>query len=186
MPNGGIDNCFTCWFNTRNRGEVNHAHVAHDGDNYCSIRQLKIEGEPAYTYCANSPYNSSEDFRPDGKIQVPVGGVYKHSDDSPRRVLWQPAPDSEEIRQGLLALLEKIEETPVLYAGGAEMSWDDMVIFQLGEYREQRAVEGLKRIAGFDPEAASPDGQRSRRRTVALAEEALKKISDPGDDPAPI
>lgn len=178
MPNGGIDNCFTCWFNTRNKGEVNHAHTYYDGENFCSIRQLNIESEPAYTYCANSPYNTSENLDASEKIQVPIGGVYIHASDLPRRALWQPAPDSEEIRQGLLTLLKKIEETPILYAGYIEMSWDDMVIFQLGEYREQRAVEELERIVRFNPEAEAPQGHRNRQRTVLLAKEALKKIRE--------
>jgi hypothetical protein len=52
-----------------------------------------------------------------------------------------------------------------------------MVVWQLGEFRESRAIDDLKRIAEFDPEATSPDRfARTRHKTVALAQEALNKI----------
>jgi|AMZC01.1.fsa_nt_AMZC01001351.1_1 hypothetical protein len=183
MPNGGIDNCLTCWFNAKNKGVANVAHHEYEGEDFCLIRQLRIEGNPVHTYCANSPFNTSESLNPVDKIEVPVGGVYKAAIDTHigvwppdpyARVLWQAAPDTEEIRQRLLEMLKKITEIPAEYGG--EMPWDDMVIFQLGEYREKRAVVELQRIVRFNPGARAPGKHRNREITVWLAERALWNI----------
>lgn len=186
MPNGGIDNCFTCWFNARNEGEANMAHINRAGENFCLIRQLKIEGDPAHTYCANHPSNTSKNLDPSEKIEVPIGGIYKASLDTGItlwppdpyiRVLWHPAPDHEEVRQKLLGLLKRVSEIPTEYGG--EMPWDDMVIYQLGEYQEPRAIEELRRIARFDPATKASYGHRNRVQTVWLAQQALYRIQRP-------
>lgn len=182
MPNGGIDNCGTCWFNTKNKGEAGHGHVHDAGEHYCIIRKQPIIEDPFHTYCANSPYNTSTD--PDAApniIDTPIGPIFVtlNGQRDYTRVQWIPSPNSEETRLRLLKLLAVIVEQPDDYAGN--MAWDDMVIWQLGEFREKRAVEDLKRIAAFNPEAkAAPSsasiGLRTRHKTVQLAQEALSKI----------
>jgi hypothetical protein len=54
---------------------------------------------------------------------------------------------------------------------------DEVVVWQLGEFREERAVMALQRIATFDPKTSEegPFGQ-TRQRLVAPAQEALRKI----------
>ena len=43
MPNGGSDCCGTCWFNKKNKGDVGCEHAKDPGDDYCIIRNTKIE-----------------------------------------------------------------------------------------------------------------------------------------------
>jgi len=54
---------------------------------------------------------------------------------------------------------------------------DDVVVWQLGEFREARAVERLRRVASFQPDSteAGPFG-RTRESLVRLAREALDKM----------
>jgi hypothetical protein len=54
---------------------------------------------------------------------------------------------------------------------------DEVVVWQLGEFREPRALGNLRRIISFDPSAteSGPFG-RTRRSLVALARDALAKI----------
>ena len=92
------------------------------------------------------------------------------------REIWKPSPDTEEIRQHLLTLLDQMGEEPIseypigIYA-------DELVVWQLGELREQRAVQRLQRIASFqqDITEAGPFS-RTRQNLVQLVQEALDKI----------
>ncbi|MFB3069894.1 MAG: hypothetical protein ACE1ZF_04300, partial [Gemmatimonadales bacterium] len=54
---------------------------------------------------------------------------------------------------------------------------DEVVVWQLGEFREVRAVEPLRRVASFQPASkeAGPFG-RTREGLVRHAQEALDKI----------
>jgi len=106
---------------------------------------------------------------------VPIGSVFT-GDSSGAREFWKPSPDNEEVRQHLLALLGRVEERPDseyplgIYA-------DEIVVWQLGEFREMRALEQLRRITSFLPDSAEtgPFG-RTRESLVRLAREALDKI----------
>src|SRR5262245_27421307 len=111
MPNGGFDNCLTCWFNRKNKGEAGHEHMDDEGEPYCLIREVAITSNPAYTYCANSPHNTSE------KIETPIGPIFHAEVDNHRRVMLLPAPDSEAIRMNLLELLAHIPSEPQAYPG---------------------------------------------------------------------
>lgn len=99
------------------------------------------------------------------------------AEDSYGREIWQPSPDSEEIRVRLLSLLELVEEQPrTEYPAGEYL--DEMVVWQLGEFREKRAVADMDRIARFDPaKSTGAPFNRTRERLVALAQEALAKIN---------
>ena len=170
MPNGGSDCCGTCWFNEKNKGEAGYDHARDPEPDFCTIRSLSID-DPFYTYCANHPHRRPE------RDPVPIGPVFTGEE----RELWQPSPDTEEIREHLLALLYQIEEPPRSeYPIG--LYTDDVVVWQLGEFKESRAAEALRRVALFDPSSAEagPFG-RTRERLVQLAREALDKIEH---DPA--
>jgi len=149
MPNGGSDCCGTCWFNRTNRGERDWlTHADRSLPPYCEIRDLAIE-DPFYTYCANHPHR-----RPD-RDPIPIGPVtcYDKRNDgtspSPRYV-WKLSPDSEEIRQHLLTLLNSLSDHlgkdyyPLGHGLGQAIVW------QLGEFKERRAVGGLERIRKHD------------------------------------
>ena len=67
------------------------------------------------------------------------------------RIIWRPSPDSEEIRQHLLDLLTEIDSTAAADSYIAFPRVTDIVVWQLGEFREQRAVETLQRLADEMP-----------------------------------
>jgi hypothetical protein len=168
MPNGGSDCCGTCWFNAKNKGEAGYEHSRDPEIPFCVVRELAIE-DPFYTYCANHPHRRSE------RDPIPIGPALTGDSDG-RRSLWRSSPDSAKIRMHLLALLQSIKERPASeYPIGAYL--DEVVVWQLGEFRETRAVPDLRRLVGFDPLAAEvgPFG-RTRSSLVALAEQALGKI----------
>src|SRR5215510_11637965 len=99
MPNGGSDCCGTCWFNV-NKVEAGYSHP--DDTGFCSIRNLSID-DPFWTYCANHPKRRPE------RDSIPIGPVFTGSD----RELWRDSPDTEEIREHLLALLAAMTERPL-------------------------------------------------------------------------
>jgi hypothetical protein len=174
MPNGGSDCCGTCWFNPRvqaRQAEDPNFRALRD---YCEIRDLTIE-LPYWTYCANHPHRSPEPDR------IPVGPVLRDADASLHRRVWQPSPDTAEIRTHLLALLAAVEEQPKReYPLGAQR--DEVVVWQLGKFRERRAISDLERIAAFDPALTAGEPLfPTRARLVQLAREALEEIRAPKD-----
>ena len=78
-------------------------------------------------------------------------------------------------QEELISKLDQIEEQPRseypigIYA-------DEVIVWQLGEFRESRALEGLRRIASFDPKTSESGFGRTRQTLVQLALEALEKI----------
>jgi len=164
MPNGGSDCCGTCWFNRVNQGEAGYRRAFSREEAHCEIRDLPIE-DPFYTYCVNHPHH-----RPDrdpipigpvfsGGIVVESGAAYYH------RGYWQPSPDTEEIRQHLLNLLENRQALRSRYPWS--MSTSAIIIRQLGEFRECRAIGALETIVENGPQSLVEDAQ-----------EALEKINN--------
>ena len=150
MPNGGSDCCGTCWFNRTNRGERNW--LKHRDElipPHCEIRDLAIE-DPFYTYCANHPHR-----RPD-RDPIPIGPVMRHGGWEPGgekpRYPWKPSPDTEEIRQHLLDLLENFFEHVFKdrYPIGASLS--QVIVWQLGEFKEHRATKHIEWISKNCPD----------------------------------
>ena len=170
MPNGGSDCCLTCWFNRVNHGEAGYAHIMAEEAAYCEIRDLDVP-DSAYTYCGNHPHRSPQ------RDPIPIGPVLVDPQGNGREI-WKQSPDTEQVRSHLLDLLAGIQEQPKEeYPIGIYR--DNLVVWQLGEFREQRAIHNLERIASFDP-AASTGKPQPRRQTrhslVQAAEEALRKI----------
>ena len=167
MPNGGSDCCGTCWFNAKNKGEPGYDHVNDPEPDFCTIRDLDIQ-DAFYTYCANHPHRNPD------KLKTPIGPVF--IDETGHREVWVPSPGTEEVRQTLLRLLSAIQETPNNeYPIGGYL--DEVVIWQLGEFRERRAISDLERIAAFDPDSKAPGAfDRTRASTVQLAKQALEQI----------
>lgn len=168
MPNGGSDCCGTCWFNAKNKGEAGYDHSRDPEPAYCVIRILAISN-PFWTYCGNHPHRRPE------KELIPIGPVYI-GDPLSGRHIWQQSPDTEGIRQHLLDLLSRIEEQPIWeYPFGTDR--DELVVWQLGEFREMRALDQLRRVAAFRLEAKVPDPVgRTREVLVAAAKAAIQKI----------
>lgn len=166
MPNGGIDNCGTCCFNRVNDGAVGQYN---EGDAYCEIRDVAIAA-PLHTYCANHP-----DHNPD-RIETPVGPIVHGN----QREEMVSSPDTPQVRDRLLELLDEMSEIPRADCHSTE--FDERVVRQLGEFGERRAAAGLRRVTGFDPFSTPPndDGNRNRLWTIAFAIEALVKFT--GDE----
>ncbi len=87
-------------------------------------------------------------------VSPPIGPVTRHGgwqEDPPYveypRYAWKPSPDTEEVRQHLLSLLDAIFEHMLddEYPPGNRLG--AMVVWQLGEFREQRAVERLTELS---------------------------------------
>lgn len=181
MPNGGSDNCETCWFNSRHEGK------AGEGDGLpcrCVIRGENIV-ETYFTYCANHPHHNP------GRVRLPVGPIYAAGGTDlshGHRVVFKPSPDSAEVREGLVALLEALPETPEKeYPSPTRFEWE--VIRQLGAFKEKRALPGLRRVLKLAPlgRARAHEGHQGevvmagemildRQGSIGLALEALAKI----------
>ena len=165
MPNGGSDCCGTCWFNRRNGGRKGYVRDPALGPAYCEIRSLPIEN-PFYTYCANHPHRSPE------RDAIPIGPVFTDEE----RKISHLSDDSEAIRVHLLELLAAIEEAPSSeYPIG--LYRDEIVVWQLGEFHEARAVPDLKRVAAFNLHATGGVFGRTRESLVGVALAALAKIA---------
>ena len=143
MPNGGSDCCGTCWFNRKNRGERNWTqHRGNPEADYCTIRDVGIE-DPFYTYCANHPHR-----RP-VRDPIPIGPITRYAGDgwSNERTVWRPSPDSEEIRLHLLELLRGLPAHAARDWYPIGQSLAEVIIWQLGEFREERAAELIESIS---------------------------------------
>jgi hypothetical protein len=172
MPNGGSDNCVTCWFNRANplRSGSQRPLLADRPLPFCDIREFAISN-PAYTYCANHPkHRAVRDRIPIGPVLIPIGLM------STGREISRQSPDTEEIRVHLVELLEAIPEQPnTEYPAGPGI--EATIVWQLGEFGESRAIPGLERLTRLDPEAVAPGPFQERRASlIHLAHEALARI----------
>ncbi len=110
--------------------------------NHCDIRDEPIE-DPGYSYCANHHKRRSiRDPIPVGPILAAeyVGGF------AYERVPLKPSPDTEEIRRHLLDLLDEPEERDEHLVFPILPTVMGTVIWQLGQFRERRAIEPLRRM----------------------------------------
>ena len=182
MPNGGGDNCGTCWFNTKNKGEAGLAHLQEPGPANCAIRGFAIRSA-LYTYCANHPRHAPT------RIEVPIGPVLKHwsGGEPPAQVTADRAvllnsPDTPEIRDTLLSLLaDAVEHQASEYPASPSLA--EAVIWQLGEFRKPRAVPDLTRLLTVTPHYEENGLMTAHvKRLPWWAERALAKIRDQDAD----
>lgn len=138
MPNGGSDCCGTCWFNSKNDGEPGYHGSKKPGPVRCIIRDIEPE-DPFYTYCANHSHHNKS------RIEVPLGPVYITEE----RKIWLLPPKSEEITVQLLQILDSItNEVQTRYPSPTDL--EEVVISQLKDLKEERALPGLLKIVGMD------------------------------------
>ncbi|MDE2880143.1 hypothetical protein [Candidatus Palauibacter soopunensis] len=138
MPNGGPDCCGTCWFNRANGGRKGHGHHDRSIASHCEIRDLTIR-DPFYTYCYNHP------FRLDRREPIPLGPVFVAEGPWSERKVWVESPDTEEIRSRLLELLADPSAAGDHYPLPGPPT-TGVVVIQLAEFRERRAIPILERI----------------------------------------
>ena len=165
MPNGGSDCCGTCWFNAKNNGEAGYAHTDDPEPAYCTIRNLSVDDNPFYTYCSNHPHRRPE------RDPIPIEPVYT-GDSLGNRETWMPSPDTEEIRLHLLELIRE-HTLPEVSEYRLGSSLTEVVVGQLGEFREARAIEDLRGIAELHLDAIGDNpllaGFKSVGRSAAEA-----------------
>jgi hypothetical protein len=176
MPNGGSDCCGTCPFNRKNRGQSGYAHANDPGPDHCEIRDLAIE-HSFYTYCANHPHHNTE------QIRIPIGPVY-HAKDGYGREVWQPAPDTPEVRTELLRLLALATPAPIPdYPAGHALI--EAAILHAGELDDLQFVPEFDRIRQFpefEVEAeGSPTFSRDPIRSAMFASGSLERLLPPAE-----
>ena len=154
MPNGGSDCCGTCWFNRRNRSERGYRWADDkEVEPFCEIREVAIRN-PFWTYCANHPHRRPErDPIPIGPIMRSGGGEYAGR--GYVREVWKPSPDSEEIRQHLLEILDRLPAHVAKDRYPASPGLAEVVVRQLGEFREGRAERQVRWLSENGPESLS-------------------------------
>lgn len=147
MPNGGSDCCGTCWFNRKNGGERG---ASRDWDNaephFCEIRDFEPDN-PFYTYCANHPHRRPE------RDPIPIGPVTRYAGGASlnEREVWLDSPDTEEIRQHLLELLDEFFTNVAADWYPIGHGLGDVLIWQLGQFRERRAEDRLQWLSDNVP-----------------------------------
>ena len=174
MPNGGSDCCGTCWFDRANGGNASHGHRDNSVEPFCEIRGVAIE-DPFYTYCANHPYR-----RPD-RDPIPIGPITRYAGDgmTNEREVWLPSPDSEEIREHLLEMLKEFVEhgSDDRYPIGPSLA--EVVIRQLGQFREERAEDHLRwvteNLEGYLGDIASGALEQIQSTQVQAGGDALDR-----------
>jgi len=164
MPNGGSDCCGTCWFNRRNRGEKGYNRARDTNvEAYCEIRDVLIEN-PFWTYCANHPHRRPHrDPVPIGPIMLSDSSEYESK--GYVRKVWISSPDSEEIRQHLLDLLNRLPTHVAADRYPARPGLAEVVVRQLGAFKERRAEKKLLWLSENLPDSWAD-----------VAREALAKI----------
>ena len=167
MPNGGSDNCGECGFNRANRGGAGIGHRV-----LCALRNQAIKN-PFYTYCANYALH-----RPD-QDPIPVGPILA-GDDYGRRVPWKSSPDTEEIRRRHLQLLNL--GPPFGLRPPSSMA--AAFIWQLGEFREARAVPGLERIVARHKGGFADDAKKALAKIQNAIPEEHAGIETKPSNPA--
>ena len=85
---------------------------------------------------------------------IPIGPITRYAGDggSNEREVWAPCPDSEEIRLHLLELLANFFEHVSKDRYPIGESLIQVIIWQLGEFKEQRAVNHLQWISENYPD----------------------------------
>jgi hypothetical protein len=174
MPNGGSDCCGTCPFNRKNRGQLGYGGRDNPEPDHCEIRDLPITGAAFWTYCANHPHHNPQ------SIRIPIGPVYVDAGGFPYgRKVWQPSPDTEEIRAEVLRLITTATPEPIQdYTAGLALV--EAAILQAGEFRDLRYVPELDRIRQFAGGDSPPRGStRDPDRSAAFAARSLALILPP-------
>ena len=174
MPNGGSDCCMNCRHNPAAR---EHYRPLNRSDvDYCELRDIQVHRR-AYTYCLNN----RERIVSHG-TEIPVGPAFEAFSGLRRRV-YAESPDTEEIRQFFLEWISHVvpNATP---AKSRAMDLDSMAIYQLGLFREKRAVPQLERIVHFAN--TFPEGRHrpdpEKHFLMRLARWALSVMDSPPDN----
>ena len=167
MPNGGTDNCIWCRYNAKNMAPSGTDDQEHA--EFCTLRGIPVNNGMGVNSCVNHLQHNRRG------ITTPIGPVFVSSMHMVWRYIAVPSSDSEEIRALLLSLLHEIQEEPSREYSNGYAYTPDVVIWQLGQFMEQRALDELWRIASFDKTLGYGSDSINERR-MRFAEDAILKI----------
>jgi hypothetical protein len=125
MPNGGPDNCATCGFNRRNRGEWRNPAPDESQTSFCEIRGVAMISDH-WTYCQNWHSHTPLPIGP-----IYVSGLY---DQGYRRIPWHGMIAPEFVQAGLChecgasiedgISIETVESAPLAFCSNLHyMEW---------------------------------------------------------------
>ena len=150
------------------------------GPSVCTIRGLNI-ATPLYTYCANHRKRNPQN------IGVPLGPAFQYHapHETPggarpvffgARTVWKLSPDTPAIREALLKVVAQAVEAP-WPEYPASPSLAEVAIWQLGEFKEPRAISSLERLVEIPQPENPPLFFGHLPRLAREARRALEKIS---------
>lgn len=171
MPIGERQCCRTCWFNLGYQDEPGYRHASEPKSHLCVIRKVEIS-DPYNSYCANHTLNVPL------KVAMPIGPIYQ--DDAPKnRKVWISLEDTPENRLSHLEFLRNLSEV-TLEDYSLKKSLLDIVVEQLIEWREYRAIPFLRRIASWPAQLDGADWRLALQDevTVKSATKALEKLEN--------
>lgn len=153
------ENCSNC----------KYANSEHD---FCAIRDEHIENS-CWTYCVNHPFFNKND------VTTTMGPMYRYAPNHSRRTVIVNSPDNQAVKDSLLEQANKIKE--VIDYHVIDLERDEVIVWQLGEFRDKRAIELLKRIKLFNEKVTvSPPtdvANCTRKSLIEAATQALEKIN---------
>lgn len=140
---------------------------------FCFIREEVIENY-CWTYCMNHPLFNKNN------VTTAMGPMYNYAPNHSRRRVIVHSPDNQAVKDGLLAQANKIKE--VIDYNANDAMRDEVIIWQLGEFQDKRAIKLLRGIEQFDEEVAvsPPTGRANctRELLIKAATHALDKIEN--------
>jgi hypothetical protein len=146
-----------------------HGADSQEREDFCTLRGVPVNDGMGVNSCVNHPHHNRRG------ITTPIGPVFVSSLEMSWRYIAIQSPDSEEIRALLLSLLHGIKALPGYeYSNGFAFT-PYVAIWQLGEFKDQRALDDLWRIAALDP-SAGYGANRITELTILFAEDAILKI----------
>ena len=139
---------------------------------FCFIREEVIENY-CWTYCVNHPF-----FNKNAVITA-MGPMYNYGPNHSERRVIVKSPDNQAVKDGLLEQANKIKE--VIDYHVIDLERDEVIVWQLGEFREKRAIELLEKIQEFNEKVeVTPPVQVAnctRKSLINMASQALEKIT---------
>ena len=153
---GTETSCLTC--NHRQEADPNSTAT-------CELRRLALR-RPYQTFCANH-HEIADMYRP-----RPVGPLFRKAPDG-ERLIDEPSPDNKAVRDDLLQALNDFPGRDI----ARHIEFLEVIIWELGQFREIRAIAKLIELADWSHCNHRDTNQRTARRRLALmAQRALLEI----------
>jgi len=163
--------CGTCWFNLGYKDVPGDYHAGEPMSYLCVIRKVEIS-DPFRAYCANHTHGVPL------KVAMPIGPIYQ-DDALENRKVWIPLEDTPENRLFHLECLRNLGKIAMAeYPLGKTIF--GIIMGQVIEWRESRAIPFLRRIAGLPTQRDNLDKRPALHEdvTIEAATRALEKLEN--------